>query len=140
MTPDNELLRLYSARGDEAAFAEVVRRHLNLVYGLAVRLLNGNAALAEDVTQSVFTDLARKAGQLRQHETVVGWLHTSARYAAAKAIRAEATRVHHEQEASAMNDPATTTVDSFAQLRPLLDEAVGDLNDRERDAVLLRFF
>ena len=140
MTPDNELLHLYADREDEAAFAELVRRHLNLVYGLALRTLNGNAALAEDVTQSVFTDLARKAAQLRRHETIVGWLHTSTRFAAAKAIRTEVTRQHHEQEASAMQDPSPSADFSFAQLRPLLDEAVGALHDRERNAVLLRFF
>ena len=140
MTPDNELLRRYAEQGDEAAFAEVVRRHLNLAYACAVRVLNNDAALAQDVTQVVFTDLARKAAALGAHPTVAGWLHTSVRFAAAKAARAEQTRRAHEQEASAMTDQNTEADLCWAQLRPLLDEAVGNLRETERDAVLLRFF
>jgi len=141
MTPDPELLRRYAREGDEAAFAELVRRHVDLVYGAAVRLAHGNTALAEDATQTVFTDLARKAGKLLRHPTLTGWLHTSAWYATLTAVRQEQTRRNLEQEASAMNETATTPEDnSWAQLRPLLDEALGHLRERERDAVLLRFF
>jgi RNA polymerase sigma factor (sigma-70 family) len=142
MTPDCDLLRQYADQRDEAAFAEVVRRHLNWVYTVALRALNGNATLAEDVTQAVFTDLARKAGPLRRHTTVAGWLHTSVRFAAAKAIRDDACRRTHEHEASAMHEPTLPHPPNaaHAELRPLLDEAVGQLREPERDAVLLRFF
>ncbi|HTB61965.1 MAG TPA: sigma-70 family RNA polymerase sigma factor [Opitutales bacterium] len=141
MTPDSELLLRYARRGDETAFAEVVRRHVNLVYASAVRLLNGDAALAEDVTQTVFTDLAAKAKQLGGHASVAGWLHTSVRYAASSAIRSEQRRRAHEQEASAMSEIMTMNPEiHWAQLRPLIDEAVGQLRDAERNALLLRFF
>jgi len=140
MKPDCELLRLYADEGDEAAFSEVVRRHLNLVYASAVRLLNGNAAMAQDVTQVVFTDLARKAGGLSQHTSVAGWLHTSVRFAAANAVRSEQRRRLREQEASAMSDLTNHNETAWLQMRPLIDEAVGQLHEPERDAVLLRFF
>ncbi len=141
MTPDPELLRRYVDGRDEAAFAELVRRHLTLVHTTALRLANGDAALAEDVTQSVFTDLARKAPTLCAYATVAGWLHISARYAAAKAVRGEQRRRTHEQEARAMSDQYFSDEDSsWAQMRPLLDEAVSRLHESERDAVLLRFF
>jgi RNA polymerase sigma factor (sigma-70 family) len=141
MTPDQELLSRYAEERDEAAFAEVVRRHLNLVHAAAARLTHGNAPLAEDVTQAVFADLARKAGELRGHASLTGWLHTSTRYAAAAAVRAEVRRQTHEQEASAMNEiyQEDRTV-GWTQLRPVLDEAVGGLAEEDRDAVLLRFF
>jgi len=141
MTPDVELLREYAEQGSEAAFAELVRRYMNLVYATSLRLANGDAALAEDVTQTVFTDLARKAEELRSHSTLAGWLHTSAYYATAKAIRGEQRRRRREQEASIMNETTTAeTDDCWMQMRPVLDEAVNRLGETERNALLLRFF
>jgi serpin B len=141
MTPDPELLARYANYRDEAAFAELVHRHVDLVYATAFRLAQGNATLAEDASQAVFTDLARKAGTLLHHPTFTGWLHTSARYATLTALRKEQCRQEHEQEASAMNNSTHSSAEStWTQLRPLLDEALGHLRERDRDAVLLRFF
>ncbi len=86
MTPDTQLLTRYATRRDEASFAELVRLHLDHVYSTALRLVGGDAHLAEDVAQAVFTDLARKAGSLRECPTLSGWLHTSARFAAANQL------------------------------------------------------
>jgi RNA polymerase sigma factor (sigma-70 family) len=140
MNPDCELLRRYAEEADDAAFTEVVRRHVNLVFASAVRLLNGNAAMAQDVTQVVFTDLARKAGALTQHTSLAGWLHTSVRFAAANAVRTEQRRRLREQEASAMSDQTNVLETAWMQMRPLIDEAVGQLHEPERNAILLRFF
>lgn len=139
MTPDHELLAHYAARRDEAAFAELVRRHVDLVYSVVLRQAAGDAPLAQDVTQTVFLDLVRKAGELSRHATLAGWLHTSARFAASKAVRGEQRRRHHEQEASAMQETTTAAV-NWEQLRPLLDEGVGQLDEPDRDAIVLRFF
>src|SRR6266498_879069 len=64
MTSDGELLRRYTETNSENAFAELVERHLNLVYSAALRQVNGDAHLAQDVAQTVFADLARKAASL----------------------------------------------------------------------------
>ena len=86
---DTELLRRYVAEQSQAAFGELVRRHIDFVYASALRQTRGNAALAQDVAQAVFTDLARKAGGLARHEVFVGWLHPATRFAAGTAIRPE---------------------------------------------------
>jgi RNA polymerase sigma factor (sigma-70 family) len=138
----NELLRRYVAGQSETAFAELVRQHIALVYSAALRQVNGDVSAAEDVTQAVFTDLARKAPGLTNHPSLTGWLYTSTRYLAAKARRAEQSRRSHEQEAHEMNqllqsaDPDTT----WQELRPMLDDAMHDLNATDREAVLLRYF
>src|SRR6266704_3009368 len=110
MTTDVELLRSYAESGSEVAFAELVRRRLNLVYSAAMRQLNGDAHLAQDVAQTVFADLARKAAALSRRESLTGWLFTSTHFAAAKAVQKERRRHMHEQEAHAMqelvHDPA----------------------------------
>ncbi len=140
--PDSVLLCQYLEHRDEAAFAELVRRHLPLVYAATLRLANGNRGLAEDATLAAFTQLARKARRLTGHATLAGWLHTTARFHALRSLRGEHRRRTREQEAYAMNestDPAALDA-VWAQLRPLLDKALSRLGDGDRNAVLLRFF
>lgn len=142
MTDDAELLRRYAEEKSEDAFAELVRRHIDFVYAAALRQARGNAPLAQDVAQVVFTDLARKAATLARHEVVVGWLHTATRFAVAKAIRSESRRTAREQEGYAMNEAlgeSDAPVD-WARLHPVLDDVLGELKERERAAILLRFF
>jgi len=139
---DSELLRHYVRDQSESAFTELVARHINLVHTAALRQVNGNAHLAEDVTQSVFTDLARKADRLLSHSSLTGWLYTSTRFVAANARRTESRRSHREQKAHAMNtilDIPESRPD-WSHLSPLLDEAMHTLDEVEREAVLLRHF
>jgi RNA polymerase sigma factor (sigma-70 family) len=143
MDNDAELLRRYAHEGAEDAFAELVRRHLNLVYSAALRQVNGDAHLAADATQLVFTDLARKAAAVANHRVLAGWLFTSTRFAAAKLVRSERRRHAREQEAQLMqelspNDPAAQT--DWRDVRPVLDEAISELSEHDREAILLRFF
>lgn len=142
MTDDAELLRRFAEEGSEDALAEVVRRRVDLVYGAAWRQVRGNGALAEEITQAVFTELARKAGRLARHPALVGWLHTATRFATTKALRAESRRRAREQEAFAMNEvlSADEGAEEWERLRPVIDEALGELKERERAAILLRYF
>jgi len=140
MTPDGELLRQYAEHRNDAAFAELVRRHLDFVYSVALRQANGDVHLAQDATQTVFVDLARKARHLSNRSTLAGWLHTSARFAVGNAIRGEARRRIREQEATTMQNNSTTPEINWTEIGPLLDEAVSELKESDREAVLLRFF
>src|ERR1041384_672298 len=83
---DCDLLKAYVETKSEDAFAELVRRHIDLVFSAALRQVGGDVHLAQDVTQNVFNDLARKAGSLSGRVVLSGWLYTSARYAAAKSF------------------------------------------------------
>ena len=144
MLEDTELLRRYAANRNEGDFAEIVRRHVNLVYSAALRQVNGDAHLAQDITQLVFADLARKASSVASHRVLAGWLFTSTRFAAAKAVRGEQRRHAREAEAHLMqelflpDDPAARL--DWARVRPVLDEVLGELSDGDREAILLRFF
>jgi RNA polymerase sigma factor (sigma-70 family) len=142
MIEDAALLRRYAEDRREDAFAELVRRRLDLVYGVALRKVGGDAHLAQDVTQRVFTDLALKAAVLARHPSLTGWLFTSTHYAATQLVRAEQRRRAREEKAQAMNEllhDSAPAID-WERLRPLLDDLIRDLGERDREAVLLRFF
>lgn len=134
---DQQLLREYAEHHSEAAFAELVRRHVDLVHS-ATRRMAGDAQ-AEDVTQAVFLALAQNAGRLSRHPVLSGWLHTTARHLAAKTVRTAARRQLREQEAAAMNQ-IDENEPPWNEVAPYLDAALGELNDAERDAILLRYF
>ena len=78
---DAALLSKYATDRSEVAFAELVQRHVDFVYSAALRQLSGNHHLAQDVTQVVFADLAKKASALSRHPALCAWLHRCARYA-----------------------------------------------------------
>src|SRR5580658_4266392 len=103
MADDAELLRRYADDRSEEAFSELVERNLGLVYHAALRHC-GNAHQAQDVAQAVFNDLARKARSLATRPVLAGWLYTSARYAALRAVRAEGRRRARENDAQAMRE------------------------------------
>ena len=142
MTEDTELLSRYADTRSEQAFAELVRRHVNLVHSVALRQVNGDSHLAQDVVQLVFSDLAKKAPVLRRQRVLAGWLFVATRFAAAKLVRSERRRKAREQEAQTMNefvnDPASAP--AWEQVRTVLDEAMGELDETDREAILLRFF
>jgi RNA polymerase sigma factor (sigma-70 family) len=142
MTNDAELLRRYAEDRAEDAFAELVRRHLHLVYFAALRRVGGDTHLAEDVAQGVFTALARRAASLTDHPSLDGWLYTTTRNVAVQAQRTKRRRqareleVHTMQEISAESRPAA----EWEQLRPVIDQAMDELSEPDREAILLRFF
>lgn len=138
---DAELLGQYVRSGSEDAFTELARRHLDLVYSAALRQTEGDAHSAMDVAQTVFTELARQASRLELHPTLTGWLYTTTRQVAAHSRRARMRREQREQKAFAMQelDPARDS-EEWRQLRPLLDEAMHELPEPDRVALLLRFF
>lgn len=142
MITDDELLRRFVEDHSEAAFTEVVQRHLPLVRTTALRRMGGDAHATDDVTQQVFVALARKAPALRGHATLAGWLYISTHHATASWVRREQRRKQREATASTMSpteSPADFSADA-ARLRPLLDDALVTLKPDEREAIVLRFF
>ena len=142
MNEDAELLSRYAEEKSEAAFAELVRRHVNFVHAAAWRRVDGDAQLAQEVTQQVFTALAREAGRLARHPVLCAWMFTATRRLAAQAVRTERRRRAREQAAFIMNEinPAGAPQPDWERLRPELDAVLDQLGERDREAVLLRFF
>ncbi len=149
MSDDMTLVREFAATQTEPAFAALVERHLGLVHSAALREV-GDPHLAEEISQAVFIILARKAAALGPNTVLSAWLYRTTRYAAADALKARRRRQAREQEAhmqSTLNDPdaesmsrSTSTGADWAQLAPLLDDALNELGETDRAALVLRFF
>ncbi len=139
-TEAQQLLRDYAKNGAETAFRRLVEAYVDLVYSTAFRLVDGDAHMAQDVTQKVFVDLARNAAGLSREVMLGGWLHRHTCFVAANATRAERRRQSRERiaaEMNALNDPPDAR---FEELAPHLDEAINQLEAGDRTAILLRFF
>lgn len=142
MNDDATLLRRYATGQSREAFEELVRRYLPLVHAAALRRLGGDSHRAEDVAQQVFCAVARQAARLAVHPSLAGWLYTTTRNEVITVVRTESRRRTRERVAQTMSpgheDP--TPPADWSQLRPVLDAAMDELDDRDREAVLLRFF
>jgi RNA polymerase sigma factor (sigma-70 family) len=142
LSDDMTLVREFAARQSEPAFAALVKRHIGLVHLAALRQ-TGDAHLAEEITQAVFIILARKAAALGPNTILAAWLYRTTRYAAADALKTRRRREAREQEAcmqSTLNQPDNDAGDAWAQLAPLLDDALNELGETDRTALVLRFF
>ena len=135
---DLQLLRRYARQHAEDAFAELVCRHLDLVFCAALRQVR-SVQLAEDVAQSVFIDLSRNAERLEPNTILTAWLYQVTTRTAIDVIRREARRTLREQVAVELTSMNATAAD-WTAVEPLLDEAMNALDDGDRTAVLLRYF
>jgi RNA polymerase sigma factor (sigma-70 family) len=143
MPTDADLLRDYAADRSESAFAELVRRHLDGVYSAALRRVGGDTHLAKDVAQAVFIALARQSRALASHPFLTAWLYATTRNEAATTVRRERRRKTREAVASAMNETnSSSSAESAAdwsRLSPVLDDAIDQLSETDRTAILLRY-
>src|SRR6266849_379277 len=139
MTHDQQLLWKYTQERSESAFSELVTRHIDLVYSAAFRVVNGDTHLAQDVTQTVFIHLARKARSLPRRLVLAGWLHRHTCFTAATAVRTERRRKAREQTAMEMKALDDNTQPPWEMSAPYLDEGLNQLNRSDRDALALRF-
>src|ERR1039457_1767253 len=140
MTDTQQLLAEYAANGSEAAFRELVARYISFVYSVALRLVDGDTQLAEDVTQTVFIALARKGRTLSKDVMLGGWLHQHTYHVATRAVRGEHRRQSREREAVEMNTLQDDSAANWREVAPILDEAILQLGSEDRTAILLRFF
>src|SRR5579871_5342188 len=134
------LLRDYARSQSEPAFSELVARHVNLVYSVALRQVQ-NPHVAEEITQAVFIILSRKAGGLGDKVILPGWLCRTARFVSNRALREQSRRRHREEEShmqSLANEPAADK--TWEDIAPLLDTAMHGLGQKDHDALVLRFF
>jgi RNA polymerase sigma factor (sigma-70 family) len=140
MMDARELLAEYARSRSDAAFHELVSRFVNLVHSTAVRLVDGDADLAKDVTQNVFVDLSKMAGSLSNEVMIGGWLHRHTCFLASKTMRTERRRKIRERHAMELHSNDDHAAAHFQQMGPVLDDAINHLGSEDRAAILARFF
>jgi RNA polymerase sigma factor (sigma-70 family) len=136
---DMALVHAYAADQNEKAFETLVTRYVNLVFSTALRQVR-DRHLAEEVTQAVFIVLARKADRLGPNTILPSWLHRTAGFVTADALKQQRRREEREQKAYMESTLHEMEDETWRQIAPLLDAAIAGLNEQDRHAVVLRFF
>ena len=149
---EQELVRRCK-EGQEAAYAELVRRHRPRLYSLAYRL-TGQRETAEDVVQETFIAAFRTIERFEPRPSLSPWLNTIAIRAAGRAAAHSEARSGQsldalldddalllEQARAARiapdHDPAAAA--EAAELRVAVGRAIAALPFRYRAAVVTRF-
>ncbi len=127
--PDAELLDRFRVRGDEAAFAALVRRHGPLVLGVCRRVLRHHHD-AEDAFQATFLVLAQRAARVRRGAALASWLYGVARRVARDARRAATRRQAHERRATNVRHPQPDLDAAWRELQDVLAEEVERLPEK----------
>lgn len=136
MADERQMLARFLQSGASEDFEPIVSQYVNLVYSTALRVLPQQQAMAEDICQTVFADLSRKAARIPAQTPLAGWLYRHTCYVAANFNRSERRRLERERQAMEMNtnDGAKPDVPSEE-----LHFAMNELSDGDRDALVLRF-
>jgi RNA polymerase sigma factor (sigma-70 family) len=138
-TDTSGLLRQYADNESDEAFGALVAQHVDLVYSVAMRHAS-NPALAEEITQAVFIILAKKARQLRHEKALSSWLFQTTRLTANNFLRSEIRRLRREREAYMQSSLQESGTDIWQRIAPMLDPAVAWLGEKDRRAIILRYY
>src|SRR5688500_14941304 len=141
MMTDWELIQKWTHDHSQSAFRELVERHAGFVYASARRQLS-DATLADDVTQAAFVLLARKAHTFREGLILPNWLFRTTRFLTTRARRTAQRRERNELEAAMhiYSEGNSEGDEVWSKLGPHVDDALASLSERDREAMLLRFF
>ncbi len=132
---DPELAALV-AKGNEKAFAEVVRRHQDAVYGFAFRMLH-QAQEAEDAAQEAFLRFFKATGQYRQDAGLRAYLIKIVKNICIDIFRKKKPEILDQVPDTP--DPDTPLALLEGELtRQAVEDAVAGLPANQRAAVLLR--
>ena len=140
MNESTQLLQRYVTERSEEAFSTLVSRYVNLVFSVACRQANNDSHLAQDITQTVFADLATKASSISPETQLGGWLHRRTCHVASTIRRSEKRRQKRENTVMAIDSTDSADESSWNALAPDLDLAINRLSDSDRTAIVMRFF
>lgn len=120
---DWKQLAEYVKTGSECAFESVVHQHLQMVYATALRK-TGNRDMAEEVAQSTFILLTRKAAQLKPSGALGAWLHQTALFKSQEHLKKTSIQAKRLRMLKETVMPNFETKDEWEPILPMLDDAV----------------
>ncbi|MCL2641119.1 MAG: sigma-70 family RNA polymerase sigma factor, partial [Phycisphaerales bacterium] len=137
MPNDWDLLRTFAREKDQRggdAFSELVTRHVDMVYGVARRMLG--TAQADDAVQAVFLLLSQRADRISANGSLAGWLFRTTMYCCGNIKKSEDRRRRHERSSTMKQNEHVATNE---ELTAVLDEALERLGEKQRQAILVRY-
>jgi RNA polymerase sigma-70 factor (ECF subfamily) len=128
---DSQLVAL-AKEGDHNAFDEIVRRHQDFVYRLALSYLH-QREVARDVAQNVFVSAYKGIYYLRNESALRPWLYRICRNNCLNVIRRENLERKYSPEVSEADNPDLS-------LGIMVKEMISRLEDQYRQVIILRYY
>jgi RNA polymerase sigma factor (sigma-70 family) len=137
---DHDLLRRFVLDRDDAAFAEIVRRHQRLVMGICKRI-TADQNDAEDAFQAVFLALARRPRSIRRATSLSSWLYTVAWRTSHRLVRRrKSPPVEVLDQPIPIDDPDPLEQITAEQNADVLHAELNLLPERYRQVLVMTYF
>jgi RNA polymerase sigma-70 factor (ECF subfamily) len=127
---DEELVRVFLERQDEAAFDQIVNRYGDKIYTLALRITR-NHSDAEEVLQKVFIALMKKMNTFRGESKFSTWLHKVASNTSYIYLRSRKKKYENEPSLEDYAPYNESGVLEGVQIKDWTDTPDGELLSRE---------
>lgn len=125
-----------AVRGEETAFADIIREHQSMVFSIAWHYL-GDRSLAEDVAQEVFLELYQRLATIQSAAHLTFWLRRVAVHRSIDQGRKQQNR--REQELEEIPEPSAERSGSDVLLHQRLRQTLVALPEKQRMVVVLRY-
>ncbi|MBN2590712.1 MAG: sigma-70 family RNA polymerase sigma factor [Sedimentisphaerales bacterium] len=133
------LLRRFTRNSDAEAFAQIIKQHAPMVYGVCLRILT-NRERAADVVQDTFIQLVRDAAEITG--SLPNWLHTVAVHRSIDLVRRDSQRKQREfiYASNPQHKDSEDNKVEWQEISGVIDEELDQLEDLAREVLILHFF
>ena len=133
---DDELLGKYVREACQDSFRVLVDRYAGLVLGTCQRVLKDRTA-AEDASQQVFLEFAKKAHSLAERHCLAGWFYQTSRFKALSGLRSQLAR---EKITKRYQDCEVISRNGSGEIGELLEDEMVRLDSTDRELLLLKYY
>jgi RNA polymerase sigma-70 factor (ECF subfamily) len=134
------------SNGQVLAFDELYERYSKRLYGYFIRMLNFDAALAEDALQDLFLKIAESPQKFDRNRSFKTWIFSVASnscknyYRHQKVVSKSNEEINYQLQLQEMNDYNDSSFKlETTEFRTALEEVLNELPPEKKEAFILKY-